>query len=61
MSIYGTVIIEQEKVIQAYSTMLHATLNELAQHRDVKAEEQHLEQLDKKGGIYGQANNVNPT
>lgn len=51
MSIYGTVITEQEKVIEAYSTMLHTLLEELAQHRNVDAEEKHLEQLDRKGGI----------
>ena len=51
MSIYGTVITEQEKVIEAYSSMLHSLLEELAQHRNVEAEEKHLEQLDKKGGI----------
>ena len=51
MSIYGTVISEQEKIIEAYSSMLHAVLKELAQHRNVDAEEDHHKQLDKKGGI----------
>lgn len=58
MSIYGAVIIEQEKVISAYSTMLHAVLEELAQYRNVDAEEAHLTQLDRKGGIYGRTNNA---
>ena len=60
MSIYGTVITEQEKIICAYSTMLHSLLEELAQHRNVDAEEDHLKQLDKKGGIYGNTDNTHP-
>ena len=51
MSIYGTVIIKQEEVIRAYSQMLHALLEELAEHRNVDAEEDHLKHLDEKGGI----------
>lgn len=51
MSIYGTVIAEQEKIIKAYSQMLHAILEELAQHRNIDAEEDHLKHLDEKGGI----------
>lgn len=51
MSIYGTVIVEQEKVIEAYSQMSHALLNELAQHRNIEAEEKHLIRLDEKGGL----------
>lgn len=53
MSIYGVVIVEQEKIIEAYSTMLHALLRELAQHRSVEAEEKHLAELDRKGGVNG--------
>lgn len=51
MSLYTTVITMQEEIIQAYSSMLHSLLEELAQYRNVEAEEKHLEQLDKKGGI----------
>lgn len=52
MSIYGTVIVEQEKVIDAYSQMSHALLNELAQYRNIDAEEMHLKRLDEKGGLH---------
>lgn len=51
MSIYGTVIKEQEEIIKAYSVMLHALLEELSQHRNVEKEEKRLAELDGKGGI----------
>ena len=44
-----TVILEQEKIIESYSKMLHSVLEELAQHRNVEAEEIRLESLDEKG------------
>lgn len=46
-----TVILEQEKIIESYSKMLHSVLEELAQHRNVEAEEIRLESLDGKGGL----------
>lgn len=49
--LYGTVIKEQERIIQSYSVMLHALLEELAQHRSVEEEEKRLAVLDEKGGI----------
>lgn len=52
MSIYGAVIVEQEKVIDAYSQMSHALLNELAQYRNIDAEEMRLKRLDEKGGLH---------
>ena len=51
MSLYTTVITTQEEIIQAYSKMLHVLLSELSQHRNVEAEENHLKNLDKKGGL----------
>ena len=49
--LYETIITEQEKVIQAYSSMLHALLTELAQHRSVEEEEKKLAKLDEEGGL----------
>lgn len=51
MSLYTTVITTQEEIIKAYSKMLHDLLSELSQHRNVEAEENHLKNLDKKGGL----------
>ena len=53
MSLYSTVIKEQEEIIKAYSTMLHALLDELSQYRAVDMEEVQIKLLDEKGGING--------
>ena len=51
MSLLTTVITTQEEIIKAYSKMLHELLGELSQHRNVEAEENHLKDLDKRGGL----------
>ena len=53
LSLYSTVIKEQEEIIKAYSTMLHALLDELSQYRAVDMEEVQIKLLDEKGGING--------